>query len=173
MFSDEVDIVSPMILEDAQRIIELNHKINLPQMRQLKQRIVSRCGLKSLSAAETKGYIQTRLKRAGAEGQDIFPSSVLQAIQQYTQGIPRLINLVCENCMIAGYAGQVRPITSNLVDEAAKDLQLVPEAKPQEVPSSVPTEPRKSSDKLESDPQLWKTFCEFMEFVNRNQSTGD
>ena len=109
---------------------ELDYKLNLPQMRQLKQRIVSRCSLTPLSLEETGSYIQVRLKRAGAERNGIFPAEAVQVVQLYSRGIPRLINLICENSLIAGYAAQAKHIPVGVVEEVSKEVPGVDAAVP-------------------------------------------
>src|SRR5512147_1620546 len=71
---------------------ELDRKLDAPNLRQLKQRIVLRCSLRGLEEGETAEYIRSRLARAGLEQQTIFPPSLLSVIHTRTQGIPRLIN---------------------------------------------------------------------------------
>src|SRR5579864_7578085 len=89
---------------------ELDQKMNSPQLRQLKQRIALRCQLEPLEEHETKGYILRRLQRAGANShvQPLFPDDTIAVVHRYAGGIPRLINTICENALIASYA-QKRP----------------------------------------------------------------
>ncbi len=76
---------------------ELDRKLDAPNLRQLKQRIVLRCSLNPLEPSEAIGYIDTRLARAGMPEQQIFTPELLEEIYKRSRGIPRVINLICDN----------------------------------------------------------------------------
>jgi general secretion pathway protein A len=105
---------------------EFERKLDSPELRQLKQRVGLRCGLRPLDSIETKGYIHQRLKLAGANSRAtaIFPEETITLIQQVTSGIPRLINTVCENSLLLGFWHQLHQISWEIVLEAAADLRL-------------------------------------------------
>ena len=105
---------------------ELDLKLNSPQMRQLKQRIALRCQLEPLQEEETKGYILLRVQRAGINSPpaNMFPPEETAAVSQYSRGIPRLINTICENALIAAYAQRSQCATPEMIHEVARDLQL-------------------------------------------------
>jgi general secretion pathway protein A len=105
---------------------ELDDKLDSIGLRQLKQRIALRSRLEALDPSETRGYIEQRLQLAGAEKvqQSLFPVETIACIYQHTRGIPRLINTVCENALIAGYARQMRSITPDMIDDIAVDFRL-------------------------------------------------
>ena len=103
---------------------ELEEKLKLPQLRQLRQRIMLRCKTSALSKEETQEYITERLKIAGASGDPIFSAPALEAIHVYSLGIPRVINLLCEHSLVNGFADQQRPIPSKTVEEVAQEFQL-------------------------------------------------
>jgi general secretion pathway protein A len=105
---------------------ELDEKLESYNVRQLKQRIALRCKLNPLSELETRDYIVRRLQRAGAKTNawSIFPDPVIKRIHQYSNGIPRLINTLCENSLIVAYAKQSASVTAEMVDEVARDLRL-------------------------------------------------
>lgn len=105
---------------------ELDQKLESYQLRQFKQRIALRFQLEALSEQQVAAYVENRLKQAGGDGSEVFPSSAIQRIYHYSQGIPRLINLLCENCLISSFAlGQSR-VAPSTVDEVAKDLRMQP-----------------------------------------------
>src|ERR1700757_183462 len=91
---------------------ELDQKMDSSQLRQLKQRITLRCQLEPLQEAETKAYIWRRLLRAGANSHAhlIFPEPTIAEVYRYSKGIPRLINTICENALIAAYARQSKTV---------------------------------------------------------------
>jgi general secretion pathway protein A len=106
---------------------ELEGKIDSPELRQLKQRIALRCRLGPLSASETQKYISRRLSLVGAgeRAEAIFPPSTVSLIHEYAGGTPRLINTICENALITGFATKVSTIGRQVIEEVANDLSLV------------------------------------------------
>jgi type II secretory pathway predicted ATPase ExeA len=103
---------------------ELTERLNTPQLRQLKQRVTLRHHLRPLSLPECQQYIANRLQRA-AGNPGIFPPKAIEAIHQYSGGIPRLINVLCDNGMINAFALDRRDVDPALIQEAAEDLHLV------------------------------------------------
>jgi general secretion pathway protein A len=103
---------------------ELEEKLKLPQLRQLRQRITMRCRTAPLTLEETFGYISERLRIAGAEGEPIFSKEAVQTIHLYSQGIPRIVNLLCEHALINAYVDHLRPVPAYLVEEVAREFQL-------------------------------------------------
>jgi len=103
---------------------ELEEKLKVPQLRQLRQRITLRCRTAPLSLEETFGYIAERLRIAGANGDPIFSKEAIQTVHLYSRGIPRVVNLLCEHAMINAYVDSVRPVAAHLVEEVARDFQL-------------------------------------------------
>src|SRR5262245_269171 len=102
---------------------ELKSRLNLPELQQLKQRIALRCQIPALTPAETRSYIRTRLRIAGARDLGLFVDSAVDRIAAYSGGIPRLINTVCDHCLLFGYADQKRRIDRHVVDQAIKYLE--------------------------------------------------
>ena len=105
---------------------ELKTKLALPELRQLKQRIGLRSTIHPLSPADAAEYIQHRLAVAGADDSTrtpIFTDQAVQRICVYSKGIPRIVNLVCDHCLIAGYADQDRTIDVRTVEEAIDYLE--------------------------------------------------
>lgn len=106
---------------------ELRHKLNLPELRQLKQRIAISFTLKPLSADETPSYIAHRLQGAGyLQGTALFTDDALELITHYSKGIPRVVNAICDNALLIGFAANRRWIDSAMIVEAAQDLMLDP-----------------------------------------------
>jgi type II secretory pathway predicted ATPase ExeA len=103
---------------------ELEEKLKLPQLRQLRQRITLRCRTAPLSLEETFGYIAERLRIAGANGEPIFSKESIQAVHHYSHGIPRVVNLLCEHSLINAYVDSLRPVPSHMVEEVAREFQL-------------------------------------------------
>jgi general secretion pathway protein A len=104
---------------------ELDGKLDSHELRQLKQRIALRCHLDPLSLNETREYMQRRLRIAGATGAvQIFSGPAMEAVFSQSRGIPRLINTICQNALIAGYAKHAATITSEIIDGVGHDLRL-------------------------------------------------
>jgi general secretion pathway protein A len=103
---------------------ELEEKLKLPQLRQLRQRITLRCRTSPLTLEETYGYIAERLRIAGANGEPIFSKEAIQAVNLYSHGIPRVVNLLCEHALINAYVDHIRPVPAHLVEEVAREFQL-------------------------------------------------
>jgi general secretion pathway protein A len=103
---------------------ELEEKLRQPELRQLRQRITLRCKTHPLTLSETTGYILQRLTVAGADGQPIFSTEAVAAIQRYSRGIPRVINLLCEHALISAFVDQVRPVPPEMIESVAREFEL-------------------------------------------------
>ena len=103
---------------------ELEEKLKLPQLRQLRQRIMLRCRTKPFLQEQTQEYILERLRIAGASGAPIFSPKAVEAVHMYSMGIPRVINLLCEHSLVNAFADQMRPIQPAIVEEVAREFQL-------------------------------------------------
>ena len=103
---------------------ELEEKLKLPQLRQLRQRIMLRCRTSPLSQEQTQEYIAERLRIAGATGEPIFSPKAVETIHVYSLGIPRVINLLCEHSLVNAFVDQQRPIQPKIVEDVAHEFQL-------------------------------------------------
>ncbi len=103
---------------------ELEEKLRQPQLRQLRQRLSLRAKTHELALAETKAYVQQRLRIAGSNGQEIFDPEAVVSIHRYANGIPRVINLLCEHCLVSAFVDQQNVIMPAVVDNVARDLDL-------------------------------------------------
>jgi general secretion pathway protein A len=140
---DEAHHLSPELLEEVrlltnlettqQKLLqivlagqpELDEMLDSFELRQIKQRIALRCHLEPLNLEETRGYIQRRLQIAGAApGIMIFSEPATSAIFRHSSGFPRLINTICENALLSGYARRAAVIPAEVIDEVAHDLRL-------------------------------------------------
>jgi len=103
---------------------EFDRKLDAPNLRQLKQRVVLRSTLQPFEENETIEYITSRLEKAGMSEQSVFPVEVLSEIFQRSQGIPRLINALCDNLLLTAFALESRVTTSDMLDEICHDMRL-------------------------------------------------
>jgi general secretion pathway protein A len=105
---------------------ELQDVLNRPALRQLKQRVSLRCEVKALSLFEINKYIRFRLKQAGARNVNLFDNGAIGLIGNVSQGIPRVVNNVCDNALLYGYAAGAEMITRDIILEVIDTLDLTP-----------------------------------------------
>jgi general secretion pathway protein A len=105
---------------------ELDYKLDSSDLRQLKQRIAVRAHLGSLDTVETECYIQQRLQNAGVDmcSESLFSSQAITAIYHYSDGLPRLINTICDNALVTAYARRLPHVTHDVVHEVATEFRL-------------------------------------------------
>ena len=103
---------------------ELQIRLNHPKLHHLKQRIVIHSRLTSLTNEEVSRYITFRVRGAGFRGKDLFDAEVLADISLFSGGIPRLINIICDNALLLAYADGKKTVTTEIVQEVARDLGL-------------------------------------------------
>ncbi len=105
---------------------ELDEKLDSVDLRQLKQRIALRAALGPLDAEETREYIERRLQIAGADPNrnPIFPVETIATIFRHSRGLPRLINSISENALIAAYARQVPTVSPEIIENVAREFRL-------------------------------------------------
>lgn len=138
---DEAQTLSPALLEEVRLLTnletpkakllqvillgqpELDKTLAMNEFRQLKQRISLRFNLKPLNRQETGEYIVRRLKAAGARNTDLFDDDAVKEIFRYSKGIPRLINVVCDNALMTGFVYEKHIIDRNIVREVIKDME--------------------------------------------------
>lgn len=105
---------------------ELRDRLNLPELKQLRQRIAIRYHLVPLSAEEVKKYIHHRLLIAGANGTTpSFGEDALEAIYDYSRGVPRLINIVCDKALLLLFAREETHATADMVKECIDEIEGV------------------------------------------------
>ncbi|MBN1673104.1 MAG: AAA family ATPase [Kiritimatiellae bacterium] len=138
---DEAQDLSPEVMEqirllsnletDQHKLIqivlcgqpELQQRLARPELRQLKQRITVRSRLYPLTEEETAAYIRHRLDVAGSDGHVQFPADSVRRIHKYAKGIPRLINALCDNALLAGYVEQTKTVDPKCVKRAIAQLE--------------------------------------------------
>jgi general secretion pathway protein A len=140
---DEAQNLSPQMLEEIRLLTnletstekllqivlagqpELDHKLNQPQLRQLRQRITLRSKTRPLTLEETQGYIAERLRIAGNTGEDpVFTAESIELVHRYARGIPRVTNLLCEHALISAFVDQCKPVRPEIIEEVAQDFEL-------------------------------------------------
>jgi general secretion pathway protein A len=130
--------------------------LNEASLRQLKQRISLRCELRPLDFPETAAYIAGRIRIAGGKPADIFSREAVAAIYEASRGVPRTINVVCDNTLIGGFAAEAKPVTRALVQEVMRDFDLGGDTAPKDAA------PKDAAPKAERPPappaaERWQT----------------
>lgn len=120
---------------------ELDVRLALDELRQLRQRIGLRCSIHPLSPADSRDYIVSRLRIAGATGGAIFTEEAIGRIAGYAAGIPRVVNMVCDHCLLFGFADQKRQIDGEIVAQAIDYLEQGTSRSPATAVSSAPSSP--------------------------------
>jgi len=103
---------------------EFERKLDAPNLRQLKQRIVLRCALKPFDVSDTTRYVDSRMKQAGMPNQKVFSPELIAEIHRRSQGIPRIINAVCDNLLLTCFADAARVASIEMLDEVSADMRL-------------------------------------------------
>jgi general secretion pathway protein A len=102
---------------------ELERLLNLVQLRQLKQRIAVRCRILPLSRRESLEYIKFRFAKAGGAVDRVFTRKAIGKVIRASAGIPRLINIICDNALVTGFGYRKKPIGPKIVREVVRDLE--------------------------------------------------
>ncbi len=103
---------------------ELDRKLDAPNLRQLKQRIVLRTNLQPFTLRDAVEYMESRLKRAGMPKQTVFSEELMAEIHLRAQGIPRVINAICDNLLLTAFASESKVCTVDMLDEVCTDMRL-------------------------------------------------
>jgi general secretion pathway protein A len=103
---------------------EFDRKLDAPNLRQLKQRIVLRYSLQPFTLRDAVEYMQSRLERAGMPSQTVFSEELMAEIHLRTQGIPRVINAVCDNMLLNAFALEQKVCTVEMLEEVCRDIRL-------------------------------------------------
>jgi general secretion pathway protein A len=101
---------------------ELSHVLDLPEMRQFKQRVSLKCQVNAMTLTESADYIRWRLKVAGATDEGIFTPEAIWVVHRVSGGIPRIVNNICDNALLTGYSQEARYITPDIIREVADIL---------------------------------------------------
>ncbi len=104
---------------------ELAEKLEQVKLRQLRQRVELRHTIQPLDAHQTAYYVRERLLVAGSETGEIFTHGAMRAVFRHAAGIPRVINVLCDNALLSCFAAGAEKVSVEIVDEAARDMGLL------------------------------------------------
>jgi general secretion pathway protein A len=107
---------------------ELAEKLAQPRLRQLRQRVELAHSIRALHTQETASYIRERQIVAGHPRGDVFTAAAERAVYRFSHGIPRIINVLCDNALIISFSRQSQRVSAQMVEEGARDLGLVENA---------------------------------------------
>ena len=110
---------------------ELASRLNETGLRQLKQRVALRCEVAPLDLGDTAAYIVSRIRTAGGNTTKLFTREAVTLIHEYSRGIPRVINVMCDNALISGFALKRQPVDRDIVAEVSRDFDLTKAEAPQ------------------------------------------
>jgi general secretion pathway protein A len=122
--------------------LQLSHRLNEPELRQLKQRVALRCDLLPLDLRETAAYIAARVGVAGGDSAELFTREAVELVHSASRGIPRTISVICDNALVTAFAANRKPVTSDIVAGVCRDFDVQGAAAP-----AAPTAPA-----IEADP---------------------
>jgi general secretion pathway protein A len=105
--------------------VSLRDRLNDPELRQLKQRVALRCEIVPFALEETAAYIAERIRIAGGDASRLFTREAVFLIHERAGGIPRTINVICDNALVTGFGLGRRPIDRAIVEEVVRDFDLV------------------------------------------------
>jgi len=103
---------------------ELEQRLKQPQLRQLRQRLTLRAKTHPFNLEETRSYLTQRLRIAGSNGEPIFEPEAMVSLFRYSSGVPRVINLLAEHCLVSAFVDQKKMVGAEVVDSVAKDFDL-------------------------------------------------
>lgn len=125
---------------------ELDAMLDRADLRQLRQRVVLRHQLAPFDEGELANYVEERLRLAGYTGKGIFKRSALRRLYAVTGGVPRLVNVLCDGALLAGYTRELASLDGSVIDEVAAGLHLLgTEAAPNGKASVPAAAPRRRS----------------------------
>jgi general secretion pathway protein A len=145
------NLLNVILLGQPQLIPTLNSK----ELEQLVQRVRLRFHLKGMSKEEMRAYIEHRLKKAGLDYGGLFPVRHMSTLYEYTGGLPRLINILCDTILVGAYSNNVKKINIKIIRSALKELKWQPRIEYQKKP---PQDNRK--DRLDSSKIAVQTYQE-------------
>ena len=166
---EEIRLLSNIVTKDSNPLLniflvgqyEFNALIRRPENRAIAQRITLNYYIDPLTVAETGEYIRHRLKIAGTT-EEIFNKAAVRAIYAFSEGFPRRINIICDHCMMSGYADDKKTITGSMVKDSANELQIPEHRRGEHHDVDIPAQPadistsgisEQSSDQLDQPGQ--------------------
>ncbi len=130
---EEIRMLTNLVRDGQSRVrvvmaasLAMDERLGSPRLESFNQRIAARCYLQSMNRDETLGYVAAQIKAVGGVPEKVFTPDALQAVYRATDGVPRLVNQVCDHVLVMAAVGQQAPVTATGIEEAWADLQQLP-----------------------------------------------
>lgn len=130
---EEIRMITNLVRQGQPRVrlvlaagMVLEERMASPRLESFNQRVVARCYLQSMSRDETGGYVRAQIQAVGGQPDRVFTADALQAVYRATDGIPRLVNQLCDHVLLMAAIGRRAPVDATGVEEAWADLQQLP-----------------------------------------------
>ncbi|MHB8970839.1 MAG: ExeA family protein [Pirellulaceae bacterium] len=130
---EEIRMITNLVRQGQPRVrlvmaagMVLDERLASPRLESFNQRVVARCYLQSMNRDETRGYVRAQIQAVGGQPDRVFTADALQAVYRATDGIPRLVNQVCDHVLLMAAIGHRAPVDAAGVEEAWADLQQLP-----------------------------------------------
>ena len=136
---------------------ELGARLSQPSLRQIKQRIALRCTLATLDVRQVAAYISGRIQIAGGVAGQVFTREAVMAVHAHSNGIPRVISVICDKALLAGFAAGVRPVPSSIVEEVCREFAIEPAADHRPAFETVSLDPREVAPVAQANPDDTRT----------------
>jgi type II secretory pathway predicted ATPase ExeA len=151
---------------------ELEQKLNHPELANLKRRVSLHQTLAPLTPDEVGRYIDFRLRQAGYQGKQLFDPLAVKRIVLYSAGIPRLINIICDNALLIALGVSKKSVSAAIVDEVAEDLHV--KTRPAQITSGLAgqTPPQSDATALSSDTNLFRPEFLGRRYASRTLAAG-
>ena len=124
---------------------ELRDILRLPQMEQLRQRVIASCHLGPMDGIETRGYVEHRLRHVGWTGHPQFDDAAFDAIFHWTGGVPRRINMLCSRMLLSAFLDQAQGIDAKRVDRVGAEISAELNSGVPAAQSDTPTRPKRET----------------------------
>ena len=166
--SDDKKLVQVILIGQP----ELEQKLNHPELAKLKRRVSVHQTLAPLTPNEVGRYIDFRLRQAGYQGKQLFDQRAVKRIVLYSGGIPRLINIICDNALLIALGASKKRVSAAIVDEVAEDLHV--QTRPAQITSGLAGQKPSQSDAttLSSDTNLFRPELLGRRYASRTLAAG-
>jgi len=166
--SDDKKLVQVILIGQP----ELEQKLNHPELANLKRRVSVHQTLAPLTPDEVGRYIDFRLRQAGYQGKQLFDPLAVKRIVLYSAGIPRLINIICDNALLIALGVSKKSVSAAIVDEVAEDLHV--KTRPAQITSGLAgqTPPQSDATALSSDTNLFRPEFLGRRYASRTLAAG-
>ena len=168
--SDEKKLVQIILIGQP----ELDQKLNHPELGRLRRCVSLHQTLAPLTPDEVGRYIDFRLRQAGCQGKELFDPRAVQRIVLYSGGIPRLINIICDNALLIALGVSKKRVSADIIDEVAEDLHIKARPVSAQITSGLAGHKPVRSDvpELSSDENLFRPELLGQRYASRTLAAG-